>query len=245
MTMLRYEPGLAVRPSRIAVSSSTKAPTVAVSEPAVMGAGPYRLVAAPGPGVAPRAPWLSWSAVLSGKQARRTRVAAGLAIVLLGVVVVLSIASVNDDLRRLSVQIPLLLLAVAAAWYALTRTGARRVAGAAVVAVALIGVIGYGFVQDPSTFAVALGRLALLALAVLLGRWAVRRTWAAAEPPDPPTAPVDGAAAHGPGADGRSHGRPALIINLRSGGGKAEQVHLVEECQSRGIVPIVLERATI
>ena len=58
-------------------------------------------------------------------------------------------------------------------------------AGAAVVAVALIGGIGYGFVQDPSTFAVALGRLALLALAVLLGRWAVRRTWVAAEPPRP------------------------------------------------------------
>ena len=34
--------------------------------------------------------------------------------------------------------------------------------------------------------------------------------------------------------------RPALIINLRSGGGKAEQTHLVEECEARGIVPIVL-----
>ncbi len=171
-----------------------------------MGGGPYRLVASPGPGGAPRRPWLTWTAVLSGKEARRTRIAAGLAIVLLVVVVVLSIVSVNDDLRRLSVQIPLLLLAVAGAWYAVTRTGARRVAGAAVVAVAVIGAVGYGFVQDPSTFAVALGRLALLVLAVLLGRWAVRRTWAAAEPPGPSTAPVDGTAAHGPGAHGRPHG---------------------------------------
>ena len=121
--------------------------------------------------------------MLSGKEARRTRIAAGLAIVLLVVVVVLSIVSVNDDLRRLSVQIPLLLIAVAGAWYAVTRTGARRVAGAAVIAVAVIGAVGYGFVEDPSTFAVAVGRLALLVLAVLLGRWAVRRTWAAAEPP--------------------------------------------------------------
>jgi diacylglycerol kinase family enzyme len=167
-------------------------------------------------------------------------VAAGLAIVLLGVVVGLSIASVNDDLRRLSVQIPLLLLAVAGAWYALTRTGARRVAGTAVVAVALIGVVGYEFVQDPSAFAVAIGRVALLVLAVLLGRWAVRRTWAAAEPPGPSTAAVDGTGAHGPGPHGRPHARPALIINLRSGGGKAEQTHLVEECEARGIVPIVL-----
>ena len=178
--------------------------------------------------------------MLSGKEARRTRIAAGLAIVLLVVVVVLSIVSVNDDLRRLSVQIPLLLLAVAGAWYAVTRTGARRVAGAAVVVVAVIGAVGYGFVEDPSTFAVAVGRLALLVLAVLLGRWAVRRTWAAAEPPGPSTAPVDGTGAHGPGAHGRPHARPALIINLRSGGGKAEQTHLVEECEARGIVPIVL-----
>jgi diacylglycerol kinase family enzyme len=153
---------------------------------------------------------------------------------------VLSIVSVNDDLRRLSVQIPLLLLAVAGAWYAVTRTGAQRVAGAAVIAVAVIGAVGYGFVEDPSTFAVAVGRLVLLVLAVLLGRWAVRRTWAAAEPPGPSTAPVDGTGAHGPGAHGRPHARPALIINLRSGGGKAEQTHLVEECEARGIVPIVL-----
>ena len=178
--------------------------------------------------------------MLSGKEARPARVAAGLAIVLLGVVVVLSIASVNDDLRRLSVQIPLLLLAVAGAWYAVTRTGAQRVAGAAVIAVALIGVVGYELVQDPSTFAVALGRLALLVLAVLLGRWAVRRTWAAAGPPGPPTAPVDGAVAHGQSAHGRAGGRPALVINLRSGGGKAERTNLVEQCEARGIVPIVL-----
>ena len=55
--------------------------------------------------------------MLSGKEARPARVAAGLAIVLLGVVVVLSIVSVNDDLRRLSVEIPLLLLAVAGVWH--------------------------------------------------------------------------------------------------------------------------------
>ena len=56
--------------------------------------------------------------MLSGKEARRTRIAAGLALLLLAAVVLLTIVSVNDDLRRLSVQIPLLLLAVAGAWYA-------------------------------------------------------------------------------------------------------------------------------
>jgi len=178
--------------------------------------------------------------VLSGKEARRARIAAVLALVLLGAVVVLTIVSVNDDLRRLSVQIPLLLLAVAGAWYALTRTGGRRLAGTAVAVVALVGVVGYEFVQEPSTFAVAVGRVALLALAIALGRWAVRRTWAAAEPPGPATAEVDRAAATAPGARSQPYRRPALIINLRSGGGKAEQAHLAEECEARGIVPIVL-----
>ena len=152
----------------------------------------------------------------------------------------LSIASVNDDLRRLSVQIPLLLLAVAAAWYALTRTGARRVAGAAVVAVALIGGIGYGFVQDPSTFAVASAAWRCWRWPCC---WVAGRCGGPGPRPNRPTSTAAGRRGCGarPGCDGRSHGRPALIINLRSGGGKAEQVHLVEECQSRGIVPIVLE----
>jgi diacylglycerol kinase family enzyme len=178
--------------------------------------------------------------VLSRKEARRARVAAGLSILLFVVVIVLSIVSVNDDLRRLSVQIPLLLLGVAGGWYALTRTGVRRAAGAAVMVVALISVVGYWFVQDPSSFAVLLGRLVLLVLAALLGRLAVRWTWAAIEPPGSPTAPVDDAVSQGPGVARRPDGRPALIINLRSGDGKAERVHLVEECESRGIVPIVL-----
>jgi diacylglycerol kinase family enzyme len=118
----------------------------------------------------------------------------------------------------------------------------RRVAGVAVMAVALISVVGYGFVQDPSTFAVLVGRLVLLALAVTLGRWAVRRTLIAAEPPAPPTAAVGGVPADAPVGARRPEGRPALIINLRSGGGKAERAHLVEACQSCGIVPIILRQ---
>ena len=36
--------------------------------------------------------------------------------------------------------------------------------------------------------------------------------------------------------------QPVLFINSRSGGGKAERFHLVEECRSRGIAPVVLEQ---
>ena len=33
-----------------------------------------------------------------------------------------------------------------------------------------------------------------------------------------------------------------LIMNLKSGGGKAEKFHLVDECRARGIEPVVLQR---
>ena len=35
--------------------------------------------------------------------------------------------------------------------------------------------------------------------------------------------------------------RGVLFMNLKSGGGKAEQFHLVDECRQRGIEPIVFE----
>jgi diacylglycerol kinase family enzyme len=39
-----------------------------------------------------------------------------------------------------------------------------------------------------------------------------------------------------------THG--VLFMNLKSGGGKAERFHLVDECTRRGIEPIVLEPGT-
>jgi diacylglycerol kinase family enzyme len=33
---------------------------------------------------------------------------------------------------------------------------------------------------------------------------------------------------------------PVLIMNLKSGGGKAERYHLAEECRKRGIEPVIL-----
>jgi diacylglycerol kinase family enzyme len=39
---------------------------------------------------------------------------------------------------------------------------------------------------------------------------------------------------------GRPAGRPVLIMNLKSGGGKAERFKLVQECRARGIEPVIL-----
>jgi diacylglycerol kinase family enzyme len=71
--------------------------------------------------------------------------------------------------------------------------------------------------------------IVLLALSIATARYALHRSTRALmkvarrTPPAPPAQ------------------RPVLIMNLKSGGGKAEKFHLVDECRTRGIEPIVLQ----
>jgi len=37
--------------------------------------------------------------------------------------------------------------------------------------------------------------------------------------------------------------KPVLLVNPRSGGGKAEHHHVIGECRARGIEPVVLKRS--
>ena len=73
-------------------------------------------------------------------------------------------------------------------------------------------------------------RLALLGVALLLARYALKRDVRSLKQSETPGTPVP-AARHG-----------VLIMNLKSGGGKAEKFHLVDECRARGIEPVVLQR---
>ena len=73
-------------------------------------------------------------------------------------------------------------------------------------------------------------RLALLGVALLLARYALARDVRSLKQMETPGKPVP-AARHG-----------VLIMNLKSGGGKAEKFHLVDECRARGIEPVVLQR---
>jgi hypothetical protein len=70
----------------------------------------------------------------------------------------------------------------------------------------------------------------LLAGSALLARYALRRDAAALKAQAVPGTPV------GPARQG------VLIMNLKSGGGKAERFALVDECRQRGIEPVVLQR---
>src|SRR4029077_7077115 len=72
-------------------------------------------------------------------------------------------------------------------------------------------------------------RIVAVGVAVALARYALGVTVGALGHAGTPGPPVAAAT------------RVLLFINLRSGGGKAERFHLVDECTRRGIRPVVLE----
>ena len=120
-----------------------------------------------------------------------------------------------------------LTVAIAAASYAVTRAGARRVAGAT-LAVGSVVVLFVLIVANNSLLTV----LVVLALAAIVGsstRYALARDPAGLKASPTPGVAVGAAA------------RPVLILNPRSGGGKVERYGLVEEARRRGIEAIVLK----
>jgi len=123
----------------------------------------------------------------------------------------------------------LLVVLVGAGWVALTRAGARRTI-AVVVAVAALSALVASMVNAEGYLIASLGaRIAGLALAFGLTRYALGATVVALKQSETPGTPVPAAA------------RGVLFMNLKSGGGKAERVQLVGECERRGIEPVVLE----
>jgi diacylglycerol kinase family enzyme len=127
---------------------------------------------------------------------------------------------------RVLAAVILLFAFVLAGWRALTRLGASRLAAvvvAGIVAGAEVVLIVTG--DSHGLVPVVVGVLA--AASVALGRPALEsgNHPVAAGPPGEPVGPAR---------------HPVLIMNLRSGGGKAESFGLEEECRRRGIEPVVL-----
>ena len=156
------------------------------------------------------------------------RLAAAGAICLVVLVIALSVVSIVDDVRRFIVHGPLLLVALFSAWYALTRTGGRRKAGVVVGIAAVIGIVAVAFVEARSAFVVALLRIVLILVAVVLARRALGRD----------IRTLKKAATSGVAVPAATRG--VLIMNMKSGGGKAERFHLEEESRAREIEPVVL-----
>jgi diacylglycerol kinase family enzyme len=112
-------------------------------------------------------------------------------------------------------------VAVVAAWYVLSRRGVARAIAAVVAALAVL-VFAVVVVASESMRVLVTG-LALAAVSVGATSYALRLTEVTS------AAELVLNARH-----------PVLLMNLKSGGGKAERFRLVELCRQRGIEPIVL-----
>ncbi len=158
----------------------------------------------------------------------RRRIAAVTALLLvLGVVVVSALNIANDAIRSLAIVL-LMLVALFAGWYALTRLGARRLIAIALVVVALVVMIAVAIADEDAVVLSVAARVVMLIVAAWLARFSISLDLRSLKERETPGLPVPSA----------RHG--TLIMNLKSGGGKAERFHLADECRARGIEPIVL-----
>jgi diacylglycerol kinase family enzyme len=158
------------------------------------------------------------------------RLAAVVAIVLIVAFLVSTVLAIFDRPLEVLVQLVLLLVVFVAVWNALTRDHAARLVWIVVAAVAGVAVVLIQFLDGEGYDLSLLVRLALLGVALLLARYALARDVRSLKQLETPGTPVP-AARHG-----------VLIMNLKSGGGKAERFHLVDACRARGIEPVVLQR---
>ena len=155
----------------------------------------------------------------------RSRLAAIGALLLLGIVLVATVLALIGDLWRIPVALALLAIALGATWFVLTRTGVRRLLAGLL---ALVAVVAFVVLSLGSSGLVSiLVRVALVLAAVALVRYVVAQHPRTAEGTPARTVPPAG------------HG--VLIMNPKSGGGKAERFGLEEECRRRGIECVVLE----
>jgi len=123
----------------------------------------------------------------------------------------------------------LVLVCSAAVWFALTRRGPRRALSAALGAISGIGLIVV-LVTHWQGVVVLVVLLLLLAGFGLAARYALGRSGEMA---------VRGVA--GAAVPVGAAGSAVLIINLKSGGGKAERFDLAAHARRRGVEPVVLQ----
>ncbi len=136
---------------------------------------------------------------------------------------VLALLGVATHLAAVILALIGLLICTTACWYAVARRGVIRVAALAALAAFVVGL----FFADIAVWRVV-AIIAASLVSVLAARYALRRTPKALRAARP----------HGRPAQRSAH--PVLIMNLKSGGGKAGQYHLAGECRERGIEIVIL-----
>jgi diacylglycerol kinase family enzyme len=160
---------------------------------------------------------------MSAEQGDTHRLAALAALGSAAVIAILGIDIVISQFPRGLIVLAGLVIAVAAAWYGLTRTGVARLVGSG-VAILAVAVAVAVVIADGDHLVQALVLLAGFGLMLAATRSAFRIHVPLDPAPDP-------------------H-RPVLFYNPKSGGGKAEKFHLADEARRRGVDPIELKLGT-
>ena len=154
----------------------------------------------------------------------RRRLAAAVALAALAGTVVVLVGALFRRWDVLLVSLLSLSVAVVGSWYVLSRRGSRRVIAAVAVVAGLAGFVGV-LLASRSFWVLAVGLL--LAVVSIAATGVAFPTAAATSPAERSTVPAPV--------------RPVLLMNPRSGGGKAEKFDLPARCRERGIEPIVLQ----
>lgn len=157
---------------------------------------------------------------------RRRLAALGALLSLLAALVVVVVA-LRGDLGRALVVLVLLLAAVGLAWSAATHRGPSRLTATALAVLGVGAAVVVVLTSDTHGLLV-LPLVVLVAASVSMTRVALGHDPASLAEAETPGEPV------GPARRG------VLIMNLKSGGGKAERFDLEGEARRRGIEPIVL-----
>jgi len=161
-----------------------------------------------------------------GRPGPGQRLAALAALLCIAAATVLLLVEVVRNFLPLLLAALGLILCVFAGWYVVSRRGLARLAAAVIMAAALAAAITSLVFADIRIWRVALAA-ALAAVSVLAAQYALRRSPGSLDP-----------GARRPAVAAARH--PVLIMNLKSGGGKAERFGLARECRRRGIETVVL-----
>jgi diacylglycerol kinase family enzyme len=155
----------------------------------------------------------------------RQRISAVIALVAFAAALLVVLNAVWRSPLALLATVATLGIAVLASWYVMTRLGVVRLVALVVVVVAVIATVVLVVTNEYAVLSI-LGLVAALSIATAAAATALRAPVA----PDTSGARRSTAPAH-----------PALLMNPRSGGGKAEQFRLADEARARGIEPITLQ----
>ena len=171
------------------------------------------------------------TAVAAGKPSMLRRTAAAVALAALVAALVYLAVSAISRWYVLLASVVSLGVAVIAAWYILSRRGAARAVAGVVAALALACIRrGGDREREPNR---ARGRARARRG---VGRCGELRP----EPRSRPARRARAECAASRSSSVRRRRTPVLLMNLKSGGGKAERFRLVDLCRQRGIEPVVL-----